>query len=149
MATRQKKAEDGGVVGRLAGRGEEAVSRLMDELGANPRVSDALSRAMSAKGKLDSASRTALTQVGLAAADELKDLRRQIERLEQRLAKLEGSASGARKPTARRSTSKKTPSAKRATSRTSKKAEETTSPAAGRALGGGTARGGKPGGGTS
>ena len=99
MAAGENKEGDGGVLGRLAGRGEDAVTRLMDELGRNPRVTDALGRAMSAKGRIDDTTRKTLGQVGLAAADELKDLRKQIERLEKRLAKLEtsgGAAAGAR-----------------------------------------------------
>ncbi len=90
MAEGQNKESESGVLGRLAGRGEEAVTRLMDELGRNPRVTDALGRAMSAKGKVDETTRKTLAQVGLAAADEIRDLRDQLERLEKRLAKLEG-----------------------------------------------------------
>jgi hypothetical protein len=145
MATREKKEQqDSGMVGRLAGRGEEALTRVMEGLGKNPRVTDALDRAMSAKGKLDDASRTALGQVGLAAAEEIRDLRGQLERLERRLAKLE-SASGTT-TSAKRTETKKTPSAKRTTKAASigskKKAEQSASPAAGRSLGGGAARGG-------
>ena len=44
-----KKPSDGGMVNRLAGRGEEAVTRLVEELSKNPRVTDALSRVMDAK----------------------------------------------------------------------------------------------------
>ena len=47
---------------------------------------------MSAKGKLDDGAKRAVGQVGLAAAEELKDLRKHIERLEKRLAKLEADA---------------------------------------------------------
>lgn len=108
----QKKDSDTGVLGRLAGRGEDAMTRLMDELGRNSRVTDALARAMSAKGRLDSASRAALGQVGLAAADDLDDLRKQVADLETRLAKLEaggkassGSRSGRSSTTSTKSTS--------------------------------------------
>ena len=141
-----EKAGDGGMVNRLAGRGEEAVARLMEELGKNPRVTDALGRAMSAKGKIDQSARGALGQVGLAAADELKELRKQIERLERRLAKLEsagGSSSrsaGGSKPTAKKSETKKAPSAKKVTT-TKKPADKAPSPSPGRAIGGGTGRG--------
>ena len=113
MAERKRKDSESGVVGRLSKRGEEAVSRVFDELGRNERVAEALDRAMSAKGKVDSAGRRALGQIGLAAADELADLRKQIERLEKRLAKLEGTGSAA---SAKRSETKKTSSAKRASS---------------------------------
>jgi hypothetical protein len=139
MAQQRKKDTDANVVGRLAERGEEAVSRLMDELGRSPRVTDALSRAMSAKGRLDSASRSALSSIGLAPADELKDLRKQLERLERRLTKLETGTTARTK----RSETKKTPTAKKrtATRSTSKKTQKGPSPAPGRAIGGGTGRG--------
>jgi chromosome segregation ATPase len=134
MATKRKK-DDSGAIGRLASRGEEAATRLFEELGRNPRVTDALGRAVSAKGRLDSGARSALGTVGLAAADELKDLRKQVARLEKRLAKLE--ASGTRSTTRRSTTSK---------GRTTKKK---TSPPTGRALGGGTGRGSSSGGGSA
>jgi polyhydroxyalkanoate synthesis regulator phasin len=109
-----KKSNDGGTVNRLAARGEEAVTRLIEELSKNPRVTDAVSRAMETKGKLDQSARGALTQVGLAAADELKDLRKQIERLERRLAKLETKdAKPASKPAAKKPAAKKAPTAKK------------------------------------
>ena len=84
MATKDRK-QDGGVVGKLAGRGEEALTRVMEGLGRNPRVTDAVDRAMSAKGRLDEASRSALNQVGLAAADEIRELRSQLEQVRGRL----------------------------------------------------------------
>jgi hypothetical protein len=132
MATKRKK-DEGSTLGRLAGRGEEAMTKVVDELARNPRVTEALGRAMSAKGRVDSASRRTLGTIGLAAADELKDLRKQIERLEKRLSRLEGGKkpAPARKPTGtKRKTAKKKPS-----------------PAPGRAIGGGTGRG--SGGGTT
>jgi len=136
MATRGKKPEPG-VVERLSKRGEEAFSRLAEELGRNERVADALGKALSAKGRLDSASRRALGQVGLAASDELKDLRGQIEKLEKRLAKLEGGTT-----TAKRSETKRTSTAKkRTTTRVKADQEKAPSPPPGRALGGGSGRG--------
>jgi polyhydroxyalkanoate synthesis regulator phasin len=141
-----KKPNDGGMVGRLAGRGEEALTRLVEELSKNPRVTDALDKAMSAKGRIDQSARGALAQVGLAAADELKELRKQIERLERRLAKMEstGPAKGAKpagaKPTAKKSETKKSPTTKKRTT-VKKDAEKAPSPAAGRAIGGGSGRG--------
>jgi lysozyme family protein len=139
MATKKDEA-NGGTLGRLSKRGEEALTRLVDELGKNERVSDALGRASSAKGRLDGASRRALGQVGVAAADELKDMRRHIEKLEKRLAKLEAASKG-------KSTGKKTAASKATTrSRAKKTAEGTTSPAPGRAVGGGSGRGSGSGG---
>jgi hypothetical protein len=102
MAKKKKAKEVGdGTLGRLSKAGEDAFTRLFDELGKNERVTDALGKAMSAKGKLDEGARRTLGQVGLAAADELKDLRTHIERLEKRLAKLEADAKPPPKPKAR------------------------------------------------
>jgi polyhydroxyalkanoate synthesis regulator phasin len=155
MATGRKKPDEGGgLVGRLAERGEEAVNRLVDELGRNPRVTDALGKAMSAKGKVDAGARRTLSQIGLAAADELKDLRKQIERLERRLARLEAArstrAGSASRSTAKRSETKKKPTTRKRTTTTVKKdAEKATSPAPGRSIGGGSGRGSTPGGGSA
>jgi polyhydroxyalkanoate synthesis regulator phasin len=146
MATRRKKRDEGGFVERLAGRGEEAVNRLVDELSRNPRVTDALEKAVSAKGKVDAGARRTLSQVGLAPADEVKNLRKQVETLERRLARLEGGT----KTTAKRSQTKKKPTTrKRATTRVKKDAEKATSPSPGRAVGGGTSRGSSAGGGSA
>ena len=147
MAAPQKKTTEPGVVGRLSRRGEETLGRLMDDLGRNERVTDAVGRAMSAKGKLDTASKRALHQVGLAPADDLEDLRKHVERLEKRLAKLEGGSGS--KTSAKRSETKKTSTAKRQTTRAEKKQEKAPSPPAGRALGGGSGRGASAGGGTA
>ena len=141
-----KKPSDGGVVNRLAGRGEEAVTRLVEELGKNPRVTDALSRVMDAKTRIDQSARGAVAQAGLAAADELKELRKQIERLERRLAKLESTdkpaakKAPAKKTTAKKTETKKTPTAKKSTT-VKKDAEKAPSPSPGRSIGGGTGRG--------
>jgi polyhydroxyalkanoate synthesis regulator phasin len=139
------KKNDDGMVNRLAGRGEEAVSRLVEELSKNPRVTDAMARAVEAKGRIDQSARGALAQVGVAAADELKELRKQIERLERRLSKLETKESGST-TSAKKSETKETPSAKKGTTTkkapTAKKtADKASSPAPGRSLGGGTGRG--------
>lgn len=134
MANEKKAKEttDAGTLGRLSKAGEDAVTRLFDELGKNERVTDALGKAMSAKGKVDESAKKALGQVGLAAADELKDLRSHIERLEKRLAKLESEAKPAPKP--------------RTTTRAKKTTEKSVSPSPGRSVGGGTARGSGAGG---
>jgi hypothetical protein len=151
MATSRKKPDDGSFVGRLAGKGEDAVNRLVDELGKNPRVTDALGKAMSAKGRVDSASRRTLSQIGLAAADELKDLRKQIERLERRLARLEGGSSSgtSSRGSAKRSETKKKPTTRKRTTTVKKDASKAASPAPGRSIGGGPGRGSSPGGGSS
>ena len=136
------KPNDGGTFNRLAGRGEEAVTKLVEELSKNPRVTDALGRVMDAKTRIDQSARSAVAQAGLAAADELKELRKQIERLERRLAKLESNEAkpAAKKTTAKKSETKKTPTAKKSTT-TEKEAEKAPSPAPGRSIGGGPGRG--------
>jgi|SRR5688572_28525685 len=139
MAKKKKKETDAGTLGRLSKRGEDAVTKLIEELGKNDRITEALARAMSAKDRVDGAGRKAMGQVGVAAADELEDLRKHIEQLEKRLAKLEGAAKP--KPGA------KTPASKATTrSRAKKTPADTPSPAAGRAVGGGTGRGSGAGG---
>lgn len=145
MATKIKKDENSGVVGRLAGKGEEALTKLMDELGRNERVTEALSRAANAKGRLDVTSRAALHGIGLAPVDDVRDLQKRLESLEQRLAKIEGAAGVT--PTTKRAETKKTRSSatrKKRASAASKKADQAVAPAAGGALGGG-ARGGTAG----
>ena len=149
MATKDNKPEDSGIVERLTGRGEEAVSRLLDELARNPRVTDAVGKAMSAKGRVDAGARRTLSQVGLAAADELKDLRKQIERLEKRLARLEGGSGATARPTAKKSETKKKPSAKKTSTTSKSRAKKTPSPAPGRSVGGGSSRSSTPGGGAA
>jgi hypothetical protein len=143
MATKTKRDENSGVVGRLAGRGEEALTRLMDELGRNERVTEALARAANAKGKLDVTSRAALHGIGLAPVDDVRDLQKRLESLEKRLAKIEGAAGVT--PSTKRAETKKTRSSatrtKKAAAGARKKADEAVTPAAGGALGGG-ARGG-------
>jgi hypothetical protein len=115
MTTGEGKDYDSGVVGRLAGRGEEAMTRLMDELGRNRTVTEALTRALAAKGMFDTASRTALTQVGLAPAEEVRELRQRVIDLEKRLAKLEGGSTGRRTSPAKTSARAKGTSASKST----------------------------------
>ena len=137
------------MVGRLSKRGEEALNRLIDELGQNQRVSDAVGRAMEGKGRIETAGRKALGQVGVAASDELKELRRHIERLEQRLARLEGAPEAAAdqaEDTAKVAETKTTASAKKGTVPASEGEEETgPAPSPGRSIGGGSGRGSTPG----
>jgi len=112
-----KQENETGVMTKLAGRGEEAVNRLMEELGKNERVTDALARAMEAKGKVDERTRRTLGTVGLAAADQIEGLRKQLEALEKRLAALEKTEGTSRAKsggaaTKRSTTAKKTTAAK-------------------------------------
>lgn len=124
-----------GVVGKLADRGEQAMERFKEALGN------------AVPGKLDSASRAAFTQLGLATSDDVRELREQLEVLQCRVDEATG---GKAKSTAKRRETKKTPTAARRTRKASKPVgEEAPSPSAGRSLGGGTARGGAAGGGTA
>jgi polyhydroxyalkanoate synthesis regulator phasin len=132
------KETDEGTLGRLSKAGEDALTRFVEELGKNERVTDAVAKALAAKGKLDEGAKRAVGQVGLAAADELKDLRKHIERLEKRLAKLESEAKPAARP-------RRTTKPRSTTTRTRKTAEKP-SPAPGRSIGGGTGRGSASGG---
>jgi cell division protein FtsN len=149
MAKKRKKSDDNRFVGNLAERGEKAVNRVMEELARNPRVTDALDKAMSAKGKVDTGARRTLSQLGLAAADELKDLRKQIERLERRLARVEDTTGTKTGSTTKRSETKKAPSAKKTTTTAKSAPKKKPSPPAGRSLGGGTGRGSSAGGGSA
>jgi hypothetical protein len=99
MAEDPKRPSDENVLSRLAGRGEDALTRLVDEMARNSRVTDALGRAMAAKGKVDETTRRTLHGVGLAPADELRELRTRLAELDARVAKLE--AAGAGRPRAR------------------------------------------------
>jgi polyhydroxyalkanoate synthesis regulator phasin len=99
MVEERQRPSDENLLSRLAGRGEDALTRLVDELGRNSRVTDALARAMAAKGKVDETTRRTLGQVGLAPADEVRDLRARVSELEARLAKLEAAEA---QPTTRR-----------------------------------------------
>ncbi len=115
MATAQKKKAEASVITKLAEKGEETIHRLVEEAEKSPTLSDAMHRALAAKSKLDSASRSALLQVGLAPAEEVRELRRNLEALEKRVAVLEGAkkpaARGvAKKPATRRVAKKPAPS---------------------------------------
>jgi len=138
---KKAKENDAGTLGRLSKAGEDAITRFIDELGKNERVTEAMAKAMAAKGRLDEGAKRAVGGVGLAAAEELKDLRKHIERLERRLAKLEGEAKPASKPGGTKS--------KTSTSRAKKTTERASSPAPGRSVGGGTSRGSGSGGTTA
>jgi polyhydroxyalkanoate synthesis regulator phasin len=120
MAENGKQEGETSVITKLSKAGEDAVTRIVEELGKNERVTDAVARAMSAKGKVDERTRKTLGQVGVAGADEIKSLRKRLERLEKRLAALElkpetaakPKTSGAKKPAA--GTAKRTASASKA-----------------------------------
>jgi hypothetical protein len=104
VAKDDNQGSDASVLSRLAGRGEDAVTRLMDELGKNPRVTEALAKVMDAKGKADSTTRRTLGQVGLAAADEIREMRGRLEKLENRLSQLEGTGGSPSGQTGRKTT---------------------------------------------
>jgi polyhydroxyalkanoate synthesis regulator phasin len=130
VAENGKEQGDTGVITKLSKAGEDALNRFAEELGRNERVTDAVARAMAAKDKVDDATRRTLGQVGVAAADEIKDLRKHLERLEKRLAALEQKPEEAAKPktaTAKpKAAAKPRTAAKKSTSGTAKR---TSSPA--------------------
>jgi cell division septation protein DedD len=130
VAENGKEQGDTGVITKLSKAGEDALNRFAEELGRNERVTDAVARAMAAKDKVDDATRRTLGQVGVAAADEIKDLRKHLERLEKRLAALEQKPEEAAKPktaTAKpKAAAKPKTAAKKSTSGTAKR---TSSPA--------------------
>jgi chaperonin cofactor prefoldin len=114
MPDQNKKDSEASRLERLAGAGEDALTRLVDELGRNTRVTEALSRAMNAKDRVVSG----VGQVGFSASGEVAELRERLEKLEKRLAKLEGSGSKA----------KRSSSARKASASTSTKASGGTAP---------------------
>jgi len=109
----QKPGNEGSTLGRLADKGEEAVTKLIDELAKNPRVTDALARVMEMKGKADEKTRQTLANSSGAAASQIKDLRIHLEKLEKRLQKMEGdstaAAAPAKKPAAKKPATAKQP----------------------------------------
>jgi len=139
MAKKKKKDAEPTPLSRLSKAGEDALTRLVEELGKNERMTDALNKAMSAKGRFDDGAKRALGQVGVAAADELKDLRKHIERLEKRLAKLETEAKPAPKPRTTAAKPRTTPS-----TRARKPTQKPTPPPSGGSADGGSGAGGTP-----
>jgi polyhydroxyalkanoate synthesis regulator phasin len=116
VAENGKQEGESGVITKLSKAGEDALNRLAEELGKNERVTDAVARAMSAKGKVDERTRKTLVQVGVAGADEIKNLRKRLERLEKRLVALEQKPKPAAKP--KTAAAKKPATAKRTSSAT-------------------------------
>ena len=108
MAGTRKQPTDERMVSRLAGRGEEALTRLVDELGKNEHVTDALGRAMAAKGRVDKTTRKTLGTIGLSPSPEVKDLLKRLERLEKRVEKLEAGGKSSSSSRARKSSSSST-----------------------------------------
>ncbi len=108
----QKPGTEGSTLGRLADKGEEAVTKLIAELAKNPRVTDALARVMEMKGKADEKTRQTLANSSGAAAAQIKDLRANLEKLEKRLQKMEADTTAdapAKKPAAKKPAAAKQP----------------------------------------
>ena len=87
------ETESPSTLGKLAGRGEETIKRLSEEIDKNPRMHDA-------KDRLDKLGRTMLQQLNVAFADEVAELRTEVTRLEKRVAKLEKTAAAKGSPDA-------------------------------------------------
>jgi polyhydroxyalkanoate synthesis regulator phasin len=132
MAENGKQEGESGVITKLSKAGEDAVTKIVEELGKNERVTDAVARAMSAKGKVDEQARKTLGQVGVAGADEIKGLRKHLERLEKRLAALEHK----QKPAAKQ----KTTAAKKPATGTAKRTASATKASAAKKSGGDAAK---------
>ena len=132
MAENGKQEGETGVITKLSKAGEDAVTKIVEELGKNERVTDAVARAMSAKGKDDEQARKTLGQVGVAGADEIKSLRKHLERLEKRLEALEHKQEPAAKP--------KTTAAKKPATGTAKRTASATKASAAKRSGGDAAK---------
>ncbi len=87
-STEPAAGESGGsTLGRLAGKGEEALRLLTEEIEKNQR-------AQQAKDRFSKFQRSTMQQLNIALADEVAELKKEIASLEKRLAKLEKGASG-------------------------------------------------------
>jgi hypothetical protein len=86
MPTEKKAAEaERSTLTRLAERGEEAIKRLTEELDKNARVQDAL-------GRLERIEKSVLNRLNIASLDEVEELRKEVAKLERRLARAEAAA---------------------------------------------------------
>jgi hypothetical protein len=84
----------GGLIGRLAGAGEDAVKRVYDELERSERAHEALQRLAGARDRLEKLSRSAMQQLGVASMEEVESLRKQVNLLDKRVRTLERDATG-------------------------------------------------------
>ena len=82
------------VCAELAGRGHQAVTRVLDALTSDPRLTEAIDSLLAAKRRLSEATRGARSQLNVAAADSVHDLKERVVELEERLAKIEGRPQG-------------------------------------------------------
>jgi ubiquinone biosynthesis protein UbiJ len=85
MEGTQKQETASGTLDRLAERGQDALKRISAEVDKNPRMHEA-------KERIEKVGRSTLHQLNIALEDEVADLRKQVDRLEKRLAKLEKDA---------------------------------------------------------
>jgi hypothetical protein len=83
----ESQAATASTLSRLAGRGEETIKRLSEEIDKNPRMHDA-------RDRLDKLGRSMLQQLNVAFADDVEELKKEVTRLERRLAKLEKTVAG-------------------------------------------------------
>jgi ubiquinone biosynthesis protein UbiJ len=77
----------GSTLGTLTGKGEEALRLLTEALEKNQR-------ALQAKDRFSKFQRSTMQQLNIALADEVAELKEQVGRLEERLAKLEKGSKG-------------------------------------------------------
>jgi hypothetical protein len=110
MATDQNEAAaERTTLTKLAERGEEAFKRLSEEIEKNRRMADARERlgrieqnprVADARERLVQIENSVLNRFNIASLDETEELRKQVAELEERLAKLEGRATGSKAPAA-------------------------------------------------
>ena len=81
--------EQAGCRKRIAGRAEDAIGRLADDLIENPVINSALSRAFSAREKVAQAQQSAMDALNLPSASELEKLGRRLRTISQRLEEVE------------------------------------------------------------
>lgn len=88
----EESLEDGGWRDRLTERGEDAVSRLAQELLDNPIIRNAVSGVMGASEKVSQAQEAAMGALNLPSSEDVEQLARRLRALTQRLERLEDGA---------------------------------------------------------
>ena len=113
--------DDEGIRGRISRQGEEALGRIAEELAGNPLVVGALSRAFEAREKASQAQEAAMGALGIPSAADIERLTRRlrsvsqrlegiedaVDRLDERLASIDGRIEQATAKATPRSSSKK------------------------------------------
>jgi hypothetical protein len=82
MSETEQSATGPGPLERLAGKGDEALRRVAEEIGRAAPLTDA-------RGRLEQVERSVLDRLNIAAADEVGELRATVAELERRLLRIE------------------------------------------------------------